>query len=54
MNISFPETFKKVISVALIFGLVFSTLTPAAFADTNGPSNPGTATDISGVGTKTW
>ncbi len=32
MNISFSETFKKVTSVALIFGLVFSTLTPAAFA----------------------
>jgi hypothetical protein len=33
MNISFPETFKKVTSVTLIFGIVFSTLTPAAFAD---------------------
>lgn len=32
MNISFLETFKKVTSVTLIFGLVFSTLTPAAFA----------------------
>ncbi len=34
MNISFLETFKKVTSVTLIFGLVFSTLTPAAFAAT--------------------
>jgi len=35
MNISFSETFKKVTSVALIFGIVFSTLTPVAFAATS-------------------
>lgn len=32
MNISLSETFKKVTSVTLIFVLVFSTFTPAAFA----------------------
>lgn len=35
MNISLSETFKKVTSVTLIFGLVFSTLTPVAFAATS-------------------
>lgn len=35
MNISFSETFKKVTSVTLAFAIVFTTLTPAAFADTN-------------------
>ena len=32
MNISFSETFKKVTSVTLAFAIVFTTLTPAAFA----------------------
>ena len=39
MKISFPETFKKVTSVTLIFGIVFSTLTPAAFALASGPQS---------------
>lgn len=40
MNISFFGNFKKVISSTLVGIMVFSTLTPAVFADTNGPSNP--------------
>lgn len=47
MNISFSETFKKVTSVALIFGLVFSTLTPAAFAAVS--INNGNFSNVSGM-----
>lgn len=54
MVTALSEKLKKIIATVSVITIIFPLISPAAFADTNGPKNAGTAIDVSGVGTKTW